>query len=101
MSNPDPPRAADATAAPADIEREQDRLRDVAQARLAAIVESSDDAIVSKTLDGIIPSWNKGAQRVFGYTAEEAIGRPIHRLVPKDRGDEEPKILERLRRGER
>jgi PAS domain S-box-containing protein len=68
---------------------------------LASIVESSDDAIVSKDLDGIITSWNKGAQRVFGYTAEEAIGRPVTIVIPQDRQDEERKILTRIRRGER
>ena len=76
-------------------------LRDVAQARLAAIVESSDDAIVSKTLDGVITSWNAGAQRIFGYTPEEAIGKSIVMLMPPDRVEDEPKILQRLRRGER
>ncbi len=69
--------------------------------RLAAIVESSDDAILSKTLDGIIVTWNGGATRVFGWTAEEVVGKPITILIPEDRLDEEPKILERLRRGER
>ncbi len=68
---------------------------------LAAIIESSDDAIVSKNLDGIITSWNGGAERVFGYTAEEAIGRPITILIPQDRLDEERTILTRIRRGER
>jgi PAS domain S-box-containing protein len=68
---------------------------------LASIVECSDDAIVSKTLDGIITSWNKSAERVFGYTAEEVIGKPITILIPSDRQHEEPVILERLRRGER
>ncbi len=68
---------------------------------LAAIVNSSDDAIVSKSLDGIIMSWNKGAETIFGYTAEEAVGRPVLMLVPEDRRDEEPKILAQLRRGER
>jgi PAS domain S-box-containing protein len=68
---------------------------------LASIVECSDDAIISKTLDGIITSWNKGAERVFGYTAEEVIGQPITILIPSDRQHEEPVILERLRRGER
>jgi PAS domain S-box-containing protein len=74
---------------------------DVIQARLAAIVTSSDDAIVSKDLNGIVQSWNEGAQRIFGYTAEEMIGQPINKLFPDDRQDEEPKILERIRRGER
>ena len=68
---------------------------------LASIVECSDDAIISKTLDGIITSWNKGAERVFGYTAEEVIGKPTTILIPSDRQHEEPVILERLRRGER
>src|SRR5579884_2158815 len=68
---------------------------------LSAIVDSSDDAIVSKDLNGIIMSWNKSAERVFGYTAEEAVGKSITMLIPPDRLDEEPKILSRLRRGER
>jgi PAS domain S-box-containing protein len=71
------------------------------RARLAAIVESSDDAIVGKTLSGIVTSWNDGACRLFGYTAEEMVGEPLLRLIPPDRVDEEPTILERLRRGER
>jgi PAS domain S-box-containing protein len=68
---------------------------------LAAIVDSSDDAIVSKNLDGVITSWNKGAERIFGYTAEEAIGKPITIVIPQDRQDEERMILTRIRRGER
>ena len=68
---------------------------------LASIVESSDDAIVSKNLDGVINSWNKGAERVFGYTAEEAIGQPITILIPQERHSEEADILARIRRGER
>jgi len=68
---------------------------------LASIVQSSDDAIVSKNLDGIITSWNKGAERIFGYTAEEAVGQPITIVIPQDRHDEERTILTRLRRGER
>jgi PAS domain S-box-containing protein len=67
----------------------------------ASIVESSDDAIVSKNLDGIITSWNRGAERVFGYTAEEAVGQPITIVIPHDRLDEERSILTRIRRGER
>jgi len=69
--------------------------------RLAAIVESSDDAIISKTLEGIITTWNKGAERMFGYSADEVIGKPITILIPPDRLNEEPTILERLKRGER
>jgi PAS domain S-box-containing protein len=68
---------------------------------LASIVESSDDAIVSKNLDGIIANWNKGAERIFGYTSEEAIGQPITIVIPADRQSEERDILTRIRRGER
>src|SRR5204862_6834931 len=68
---------------------------------LASIIETSDDAIVSKDTNGIVTSWNNGAERVFGYTADEMIGKPIMTLVPPDRHDEEPEILERIRRGER
>jgi PAS domain S-box-containing protein len=74
---------------------------EIATARLAAIVESSDDAIVSKTLDGVITSWNQGAERMFGWTAAEAVGRHITLIVPKDRHAEEDEVLARLRRGER
>lgn len=66
-----------------------------------AIVDSSDDAIVSKNLSGIVMSWNKGAERIFGYTAEEMIGEPIMKLLPMDRRHEETRILERLKMGER
>jgi PAS domain S-box-containing protein len=67
---------------------------------LAAVVEFSDDAIVTKDLNGIITSWNKGAERLFGYPADEVIGKPIALLIPLDRQDEEPAILQRIRRGE-
>jgi PAS domain S-box-containing protein len=68
---------------------------------LTALVESADDAIISKTLDGIITSWNTGAERIFGYTPEEAIGKSITILIPKGHEDEEPAILSRLKAGER
>jgi PAS domain S-box-containing protein len=71
------------------------------QERLAAIVESSDDAIVSKSLDGIIRSWNRGAERIFGYTAEEIVGKHISILAAPDRADEIPQILARIARGDR
>lgn len=67
---------------------------------LAAIVESSDDAIIGKTLDGTIMSWNKGAERQYGYTAQEAVGKPMSLLIPKDRVDELPKFLTMIKRGE-
>ncbi|MCL4176685.1 MAG: PAS domain S-box protein [Verrucomicrobia bacterium] len=68
--------------------------------RLAAIVASSEDAIISTSLNGIIASWNAGAERLFGYTAQKAIGRPITLLLPRNRMDEEPDLLERIRRGD-
>src|SRR5665213_2153378 len=73
----------------------------IVQARLAAVVDSSDDAIVSKTLEGRIQSWNAAAERLFGYTAAEVIGKPIMIIVPPELQAEERQILERLKRGER
>ena len=71
------------------------------QERLAAIVESSDDAIVSKDLNGIIRSWNRGAERIFGYTPDEAIGKPVTMLAVPERENEIPNIIDRIRLGER
>jgi PAS domain S-box-containing protein len=71
-----------------------------AQAWLAAVVDASEDAVMSKTLDGIILSWNKSAERLYGYTADEMIGLSVDRLMPEDRLDEFPMIMNRLRRGE-
>jgi PAS domain S-box-containing protein len=78
----------------------EQKRAEAAQAYLAAIVESSDDAIFGKTLQGIITSWNKSAEKLFGYTAAEIIGLPITTMIPPDRQEEEVEILERLRRGE-
>jgi PAS domain S-box-containing protein len=83
-------------------------LRDISERKraeasnqlLASIVESSEDAIVSKDLNGIISSWNKSAERIFGYTAREAIGRPVTMLIPMERFDEEPAILQRIMKGQ-
>ncbi len=91
-SEPTPAATYDAPAAEPDA---------LAAARLAAIVESCDDAIVGKTLDGIITSWNRGAERLFGYSASEAVGRSILLIVPDERRGEETMILSRLCRGER
>jgi PAS domain S-box-containing protein len=77
------------------------KLAEEARFRHAAVVESSDDAIASGTMDGIIVSWNKGAQKIYGYTEAEAVGKPITMLVPPELADEESKILETLKAGGR
>ena len=97
MSSSSPTSAADTLAAAerAVIEGEK------AQRRLAAIIESSEDAIASKDLNGIITSWNKSAERLFGYTAEEIIGQPVTTIIPPELHDDEPRILGKIRAGER
>src|SRR3954451_6430439 len=77
----------------------QNPLDDVAIRHLARIVNSSDDAIVSKDLNGIITSWNRAAERMFGYTAQEAIGKSIRMIVPADRQSEEDHVLSQIRQG--
>ncbi len=98
-----PSNAPDETSAVAAKQTELTNLRspELAPYWLAALIESADDAIISKTLDGIITSWNRGAERIFGYTADEVIGKPVTILIPQDHPDEEPAILARLRAGER
>jgi len=77
------------------------KLAEEAQARLVAVIASSDDSIISMTLDGEVLSWNRGAEYMYGYTADEMIGKTTQELIPSDRLDEEPAILDRIRRGER
>lgn len=84
-----------------ELERRRSREVHDSQNRMSLIVNSSQDAIIGKTLDGVITQWNKGAEQMYGYTPQEIIGRSITTLCAKDRGDEIPGILERIRRGER
>lgn len=90
-------RKLDQTLPVTTAEAPADELR----ALLAAIVDSSDDAIVSKTLEGVITSWNRGAEQLFGYPAAEAVGQSIFLIIPEDRKAEEEDVLARLRRGEK
>src|SRR4030095_3366057 len=79
----------------------EQRDAEITAQRFAAIVQGSDDAIIGKDLRGIVTSWNQGAEGIFGYSAQEMIGQSITRLIPADRQEEEPRIIERLKRGER
>jgi hypothetical protein len=92
-------RVEERTAALQSEITERRRTQEIAE-RLAAVVQSSDDAIISKTLDGTITAWNRGAEKVFGYSAEEAVGKPMTLLLPPERAEEESVILERVSRGE-
>jgi PAS domain S-box-containing protein len=83
------------------VESDFRREAQIALGQLASVAESSEDAIITKDLDGIITSWNKGAERIFGYEADEMIGKPINLLIPANRPDEEPSILARFRKGQR
>ena len=94
--------AVSRTSAPAGRRSALTRSRDdLAAHHYQAIIESSDDAILSKDLDGVILSWNQGAERLFGFTPEEAVGRSVTIIIPVDRLDEEPAILAKIHRGER
>ena len=95
----DEPGSAGETIVLAGIDITEQQQQEETRARLVAIVDSSDDAIVSKTLDGVITSWNRGAERIFGYTAAEAIGQPMLMLVPRGHEHEEAQILDRVRKG--
>jgi PAS domain S-box-containing protein len=92
-------RVIGASRVPRDITRRKEAERTTGM--LAAIVDCSDDAIISKDLNGVINSWNKGAERMFGYAAREAVGQHITLIIPPDRQEEETSIIERLKRGER
>src|SRR5690242_15083206 len=95
-SNPAPQASADAAVRRAALERNPEELR-----MLADIVQTADDAIITKTLEGLVTTWNHGAEKLFGYTAAEMIGQSMRRLYPADRQDEEPQLLARIARGER
>jgi PAS domain S-box-containing protein len=90
-----------AAAPPESVSLDERKQSQATQARLAAIVESSDDAILSKSLDGTILTWNSGAERIYGYTAEEAVGRNVSILATPDRAEEFAQTMERIRRGEK
>jgi PAS domain S-box-containing protein len=90
-----------ALAAELKTELEQRRRSEEASRRLASIVESSEDAIISKNLQGVVTSWNRSAERLFGYSAQEMVGQPVSILIPRERAHETPQILDRIKCGER
>jgi PAS domain S-box-containing protein len=98
---PDVPSAQSLQELRSRLDISEQRKAEEDQARLAAIVESSEDAIISKSLEGIVTSWNEGARRLFGYSAEEMLGQPGSRIIPAEHSEEEVQIFARLRRGER
>ena len=87
----------------AELEAKESAWREAEEAalRLSALVQSADDAIIGKTIEGIIQTWNPGAERLYGYSAGEMVGRDMRILLPADRSDEEGQILDRIGRGER
>ena len=99
MSKDNPPPAKTGKSASVDWSKSENP--ELAAAWLAAIIESAEDAIITKTLEGIITSWNKGAEHIFGYTADEVVGQSVTILIPPDHIDEEPAIIARLKAGER
>ena len=101
MASKRPPGSAGPEADPPEVDRAAVGQEEAARRQLAALVESSDDAIMSTTLDGTIVSWNGGAEALYGYRASEVIGRHVSLLVPPERPDEMPRILSRIARGQR
>ena len=101
LKRADPPPRKRASVRAPDRPRPARGRDNLAAHHYQAIIESSDDAILSKDLNGVILSWNRGAERLFGFTPAEAVGRPVTIIIPRDRLDEEPTILEKIHRGDR
>src|ERR1044072_5068880 len=93
-------KPADAKPIGSAVDRTNLKTPELAQYWLAALIESADDAIISKTLEGIVTSWNPAAERIFGFSAGEMIGQPITKLIPDDRLNEEDFIISRIKNGE-
>jgi len=101
MARRRPPHPVDPAAADPELDRAAVGQEEAARRQLAALVESSDDAIITTTLDGMVTSWNGGAEAMYGYAAGEVVGRPVSLLVPPERPDEMPRILARIAKGQR